>query len=116
MKHLVLAWVLVGCGAVDVQSDEGNRDGVCTFNRDCPADQRCECSEVDGCACADGVRGTGENGVDLCEDGNDCASSLCVEGASDYYCSDACSTSDDCGEALPQCLDVAFIGRICVRE
>ncbi|TNE92757.1 MAG: hypothetical protein EP330_00645 [Deltaproteobacteria bacterium] len=100
---------------VEVPSDESNRDGECGFNRECPADQRCECT--DGlCACSDGARGTGVNGVDSCVDGNDCASSLCVEGADDFYCSDECVDNDDCEAALPVCLDVAFVGRICTRE
>jgi hypothetical protein len=99
-----------------VESDEANRGGTCTFNRDCPADQRCGCTEAEGCACEDGVRGTGVNGVDACTDGNDCASSLCVEGLDAYYCSDACSTNEDCGPALPVCADIAFLGRVCIRE
>ena len=99
-----------------VEADPANRDGVCTFNRDCPADQRCGCTEAEGCACEDGVRGTGVNGVDTCTDGNDCASSLCVEGADAYYCSDVCTTDADCGPALPVCADIAFVGRVCIRE
>lgn len=112
---VLLVLALGGCGGAEpVESDETNRDGECTFNRDCPADQRCECDESTGCACADGARGTGRNGVDTCETGEDCASSLCVEGAGGvFYCSDECETADDCEDALPQCLDVAFVGRIC---
>ena len=102
--------------SVPVESDEANRGGVCTFNRDCPADQRCGCTEADGCSCEDGARGTGANGVDTCADGNDCASSLCVEGADAFYCSDVCSTNEDCGPALPVCADIAFLGRVCIRE
>lgn len=110
-------WCLVftvACGE-PVPSNEENRDGVCTFNADCPRDQRCSCTDGD-CACADGERGTGENGVDTCETGDDCASSLCVEGADDFYCSDACVDASDCGPALPVCEDIAFLGRICIRE
>ena len=99
-----------------VEANPANRDGVCTFNRDCPADQRCGCTEADGCACEDGPRGTGVNGVDTCTDGNDCASSLCVEGTDAFYCSDACETDADCGPALPACIYVTFIGQVCVRE
>jgi hypothetical protein len=106
----------VDSGATTVESDEANRDGACGFNRDCPADQRCECSEADGCFCADGVRGTGENGVDTCTSGEDCASALCVEGNGAFYCSDTCATDTDCGAALPTCMDIAFVGRICVRD
>ena len=100
-----------------VESNEENRDGECTFNRDCPADQRCACDEATGCFCETGARGTGQNGVDTCADGNDCASSLCVEGdGGAFYCSDECETDDDCGEALPVCADIAFVGRVCIRE
>ncbi len=102
--------------ATPIESDESNRGGACTFNRDCPADQRCGCTEADGCACEDGARGTGVNGVDTCADGNDCASSLCVEGRDAYYCSDVCNTNEDCGPALPVCADIAFLGRVCIRE
>ena len=121
--------LLVGCSSADpdtsgdsdtpdtnvVESDEANRDGACVFNRECPADQRCDCVDYE-CACDDGARGTGQNGVDTCTVGNDCASSLCVEGSgADYYCTDECETNEDCEVALPQCIDVAFIGRICAR-
>ena len=74
------------------------------------------CTEADGCGCEDGARGTGSNGVDTCADGNDCASSLCVEGADAFYCSDVCSTNEDCGPSLPVCTDIAFLGRVCIRE
>jgi hypothetical protein len=115
---------LLACGGTadsdttaDVPSNEANRDGECTFNKDCPADQRCECDEATGCFCATGARGTGQNGVDTCTDGNDCASSLCIEGQGGaFYCSDECETDDDCGEALPTCTDIAFLGRVCIRE
>lgn len=100
----------------DVASDPANRDGECVFNRECPADQRCTCVDY-ACGCADGARGTGVNGVDTCVTGDDCASSLCVEGSGPaFYCTDECTTSDQCGGALPDCLDVAYIGRICVRS
>ena len=99
---------------------EGNGDAApqeCSFNKECPSDQRCECDENTGCFCMQGARGTGKNGVDTCTTGNDCESSVCVEGQGDtYYCSDECQTNADCGAALPQCLDVAFVGRICVRQ
>ncbi len=131
----LLAFALAACassgGSVDsagvdtgtsVVSDETNRDGTCAFNRECPADQRCDCTEADGCACADGARGTGRSGVDTCATGNDCASSLCIEsnetnaGGAVFYCSDECATHDDCTGALPVCMDVAFVGRVCVRD
>ncbi len=100
----------------EVEANPANRDGVCTFNRDCPADQRCGCTETDGCACEDGPRGTGVNGVDTCTDGNDCASALCVEGNDAFYCSDACETDADCGAALPSCTYVSFLGKVCIRD
>lgn len=99
-----------------VVSGDGGPGAVCTFNSDCVATARCECSEAAGCACQSGIRGTGRNGLDTCTDGNDCASALCVEGPSNvYYCSDACSSDTGCTGPLPMCLDVAFIGRICAR-
>jgi hypothetical protein len=89
---------------------------ACTFNADCARDLRCEC--VDGaCACQAGTRGCGANGVDECVDGNDCVTALCVEGSgSAFFCSGPCVTNDDCGAALPVCADIAFVGRICIRE
>lgn len=88
----------------------------CTFNSDCPCDERCDCDEAAGCQCLTGPRGTGRSGLDVCVTGNDCESSLCVEGWSDYYCSGPCDTSADCGPRLPVCSNVAFIGRICIRN
>lgn len=129
LPRLLLFLALAACGPdeptdttdsdvtdTEVISDASNRDGVCSFNYDCPADQRCECSEADGCACADGERGTGQNGIDTCETGEDCVSALCVEGLDASYCSDTCETEADCEEALPVCMNVAFVGRICVRD
>lgn len=104
--------------AGETGEDAGTSSNLgCTFNADCPDHERCECDIETGCICRIGVRGTGVNGVDTCEDGNDCASSLCVEGQNaTYYCSDECDTSDDCGEHLPVCSNVAFVGRICIRQ
>ena len=48
-------------------------------------------------------------------DGNDCESSLCVEGTDGYYCSGPCTQAADCGPALPLCEDIALLGPICVR-
>ena len=90
---------------------------VCSFNSDCPTDERCGCDETTGCFCECGERGTGVNGVDTCADGNDCASSLCVEGpGGTYYCSDECADDDGCTGALPICSDIAFVGKICIRD
>ncbi len=95
----------------------GEAGADCSFNRDCQAALRCECDEVNGCACKPGPRGTGQNAVDHCDSGNDCASAVCVEGPPDsgYYCTDECATAADCIVPLPQCSDIAFVGRICVR-
>jgi hypothetical protein len=89
----------------------------CSFNRDCKAALRCECVEPDPCTCKAGTRGTGRNGIDACNDGNACASSLCVEGptGTGSFCSDECKTSADCTGKLPLCSDIAFVGRICIR-
>lgn len=105
--------------AGDARTGDGGGSGkACAFNRECPADERCECSEAAGCACKTGPRGTGKNGVDTCKDGNDCASSVCVEGPASgtaFYCSDECSSPAQCGGALPVCADIATLGKICVR-
>ncbi|MCB9596967.1 MAG: hypothetical protein H6719_29865 [Sandaracinaceae bacterium] len=100
-----------------VPSSDAADGALCSFNRECAAAQRCECDETTGCACATGPRGTGQNGVDTCTSGNDCASSVCVEGPDGvtFYCSDECATEADCTGPLPQCIDIAFVGRICAR-
>lgn len=94
---------------------------TCSFNKDCMAALRCECSEANGCACQTGVRGTGRNGVDPCpgDDGSNlCASALCVEGpdGTGNWCSDECTTDADCTGMLPKCTDIDFVGRVCVRS
>lgn len=95
----------------------GTADASCSFNHDCQLALRCECDEVAGCACQPGARGTGKNGVDTCTDGNDCESAVCLEGPNDVlYCSDECATPSDCGGVLPVCADIAFVGRICIRD
>lgn len=89
---------------------------ACTFNADCARDLRCACVDGD-CACQTGTRGCGANGVDACEDGNDCVTALCVEGRGGaFFCSGPCVDDDDCGVALPVCADIALVGRICIRE
>jgi hypothetical protein len=89
---------------------------ACTFNADCARDLRCGCA--DGvCACEAGPRGCGVNGRDTCGDSNDCATALCVEGTGgSFFCSGPCAGDDECGAALPVCADIAFVGRICIRE
>lgn len=109
-----------GTDAVVMGDVPSNPDGtagvVCAFNKDCAQGLRCECTEADGCACRMGARGTGRNGVTVCTSGNDCASSVCVEGPDGMsYCSDECVDGMGCMGMLPQCTDVSFVGRICVR-
>ena len=94
----------------------GGSRSACTFNSDCPADERCECDESEGCLCLTGPRGTGRSGVDACVSGNDCESSLCVEGWGGDFCSGPCTSATDCGPRLPLCASIAFIGDICIRQ
>ncbi|MBX3203502.1 MAG: hypothetical protein KF764_00475 [Labilithrix sp.] len=91
----------------------------CAFNRDCQLALRCECDENTGCACQPGTRGTGKNGIDTCVSGNECASSLCVDGPDqgESICSDECTDTNDCTGKLPRCISVSGIPEsICVRE
>jgi hypothetical protein len=87
----------------------------CTFNSDCPPNERCD--ELAGFLCTAGPRGTGQNGVDPCGNSNDCDTALCVEGwpAGTYYCSGPCSGDAGCGPKLPRCIYVSFLGDICAR-
>jgi hypothetical protein len=114
-----------GGGAGDGGWPDGGADGgqsslaACTFNADCIAQERCECELSSGCACRLGARGTGLQGVDGCTDGNDCATSLCVEGHPDdtYFCSGPCAGDADCGPNLPRCIFIGYLdARICVRS
>ena len=99
------------------QSDAGPPGAACSFNRDCRVEERCECDELTGCFCAIGERGEGVLGVTACVDGNDCASSLCLEGPNDaLVCSGPCETAEDCQGETPVCADIAFVGRICIRQ
>jgi hypothetical protein len=95
----------------------GAVDAVCSFNYDCRASLRCECSEATGCACKAGARGTGRNGLDPCTSGNDCASAVCVEGppSTGSFCSDECGSAADCVGKLPVCQSISFVGTICIR-
>lgn len=110
--------------AADVAADSAAPDvpstnKACTFNADCIDSERCECTESAGCFCKIGARGTGKSGVDICKDGNDCETALCVEGPkyqTSYYCSGPCSSDADCGKMLPICSNIAFIGKICIRD
>lgn len=96
----------------------GEAGAECQFNRDCQAALRCECDESTGCACQPGARGAGQNGIDACDSGNQCASSVCVEGPTngEFVCSDECESAQDCTGKLPRCIPVfGFDVPICVR-
>jgi hypothetical protein len=96
----------------------GEAGAECSFNRDCQSALRCECDESTGCACKLGTRGTGQNGVDACDSGNQCASAVCLEGPPDagFFCTDECAGPADCPTTtLPQCTNVAFVGQVCTR-
>lgn len=106
-----------GDGSANAVDGPGEAGAPCSFNRDCHSALRCDCDLDAGCACAPGPRGSGRAGADRCDGGNDCASSVCVEGPGGvYYCSGECVTAADCAGALPLCSDVAFVGRICIRD
>lgn len=101
--------------AVDAAMGEGG--GACTYNADCIASERCECSEADGCRCAPGARGAGVAGVDGCASGNDCATALCLDGPGGaMLCSTPCAAAAECPAALPRCISVPTLGRICARD
>jgi len=105
-------------GSMDAAFDATGSNAVCSFNKDCPSAERCECDEATGCFCHIGVRGTGKNGIDTCVTGNDCASALCVEGPTNgtFYCSDECMNAGQCTGMLPKCTNIALVGMICVRN
>jgi len=97
----------------------GEAGADCSFNRDCQSALRCECDGMTGCACKPGTRGTGQNGVDACDSGNQCASAVCLEGPPDsgFFCTDECTSPADCPTTtLPQCTNVAFVGQVCTRK
>jgi hypothetical protein len=97
-------------------TDARGSGATCSFNDDCLADERCQCAGG-ACACLVGVRGAGVAGVTACASGDDCASGLCLEGpGGGFLCSAPCRVSAECPAALPRCVDVAFVGRICARD
>ena len=54
---------------------------------------------------------------DNCIDENNCASAVCLEDENGVFaCSDECVYDNDCVARLPICADIAFVGRICVRD
>lgn len=113
-------------GPVDASDAEASTDvdgpgaagADCTFNRDCERTLRCGCKDG-ACACEPGPRGTGKIGIDTCEDGSECASSVCVEGPASSgasYCSGPCTGPEDCAGALPECFPIEPLGAICIRK
>ncbi|MDP3278589.1 MAG: hypothetical protein Q8Q09_25590 [Deltaproteobacteria bacterium] len=103
-------------GSLDGTLPSGDASAAsCTFNRDCPPAERCECNEQTGCFCALGTRGPGAIAAP-CRDGNDCVSALCVEGPSGaFVCSDSCTGPMDCVALLPRCVRIPTLGSICAR-
>jgi hypothetical protein len=86
---------------------------ACDFNRECPEDSFCDSDACDeGCFCAVGPRGTGELG-DACVSGNECASSICLEGPGDVLmCSVECEDDGDCAAPLPRCIALGICARM----
>lgn len=125
------AVVVTACPVVDDEASRRERPGegegegedvfgpgvagdVCELNADCGEGLRCGCDGA--CACEPGERGAGQLG-DACASGNDCASSVCIDGPPpSTLCTVACVDDGDCGGALPICADIAFVGRVCIRE
>lgn len=92
----------------------GEAGTECSFNHDCQLGLRCECNGL--CSCTPGMRGTTPPGAG-CMDGNDCESSVCLEGPNDVLvCSDECETGADCPANLPICQLVVSVGKICTRQ
>jgi hypothetical protein len=115
---LRLLLLLVACSTSTpvTNPDLASSGAACNFNADCPGAERCHCDETAGCACESGARGSGRSGVDVCSDGDACATSLCVEGMGGVsYCSGPCSGLADCGAQLPRCVEIAPLGPICIR-
>jgi hypothetical protein len=97
----------------------GKAGDDCVFNDDCQLVLRCGACDAGTCVCENGARGTGRNGIDRCDAGEQCTSALCVEGPGDSgvsYCSDECASSDDCTGVLPTCVSVPFFGDFCARD
>lgn len=107
----------VDAKAVRDANGPGEAGADCVFNYDCQLALRCFCDGT--CTCEPGARGTGKNGIDKCDAGEQCTSALCVEGPGDsgvHYCSDECESNGDCTGMLPKCTSVSFLGEICVRD
>ncbi|HEY3452432.1 MAG TPA: hypothetical protein VGK67_39175 [Myxococcales bacterium] len=88
----------------------------CSFNTECPPNERCDDPAF---VCMIGPRGNGKTGVDYCNSGNDCEGAICAggwpEGA--MYCSGECGgDAGTCGGQLTVCMNVPTIGVMCVRN
>jgi hypothetical protein len=95
----------------------GEAGTECFFNRECQLALRCHDDGV-SFTCSAGARGTGRVGADRCQTGDQCASSVCVEGPDGGdFCSDECTDPSDCAGVLPRCISVSiFPSKICVRQ
>jgi len=105
--------------AVRDANGPGEAGADCVFNHDCQLALRCGACDAGYCYCEPGARGTGRNGIDQCDAGEQCASALCVEGSGDSgvsYCSDECESNGDCTGMLPKCLSIPFFGDFCARD
>ena len=82
-------------------------DCACFSSHDCPDGPRCENRDHSGTQvwCLPGPRGAG----DVCVDGNDCRSSLCVDDEIDALrCSESCNGNSTCVATLPRCQFIGF--------
>lgn len=86
----------------------------CFSNRDCPADRSCRNIGVPGGlevpCCVEGPRGTLPAGsrCDPASGESQCASSICIDGATGAFCSDVCQIPEDCPEGMRVCQYIAF--------
>ena len=95
----------------------GEAGTECAFNRECQLALRCHDNGV-SFTCSTGTRGTGRLGIDPCDSGDQCASSVCLEGPDGGdFCSDECADPSECAGVLPRCIAVSFFpAKICVRQ
>jgi len=90
---------------------------MCVLNADCPMTHRCQdIGQTDPVpCCVEGERGTGQAG-DSCSQDIDCESGLCTETSDgSFVCSRECQNANDCPESLPNCTNIAFVGKICTQ-
>jgi hypothetical protein len=95
----------------------GEAGTECAFNRECQLALRCHDNGV-SFTCSVGARGMGRLGIDRCDSGDQCASSVCLEGPDGGdFCSDECADPTECAGVLPRCIAVSFFpAKICVRQ